>query len=190
MKFVIATHNAHKVEEFRRILAPLGIEVVTADFEDVEETGTTFAENAKIKADAACRATGLPSVADDSGLSVDALDGKPGVYSARWAGEGATDAQRIDKLLREMKNVPASERTAKFVSAIHCAFPDGTSIAVQGECAGTIAFQPCGTSGFGYDPVFLVGDKTYAEMTGPEKDLVSHRGKALRLFVEALKERS
>ncbi len=189
MKFVIATHNAHKVEEFRRILAPLGIEAATADFEDVEETGTTFAENARLKAEAACRATGLPSVADDSGLSVDALGGEPGVYSARWAGEGATDSQRIEKLLQKMENVPASERTAKFVSAIHCAFPDGKSIAVQGECFGTIAFAPAGKDGFGYDPIFLVGDKTYAEMTGEQKDAVSHRGKALRLFVQALKSR-
>ena len=189
MKFVIATHNAHKVEEFRRILEPLGIEAVTADFEDVEETGTTFAENAQIKAEAACRATGLPSVADDSGLSVDARGGELGVYSARWAGEGATDAQRIEKLLRKLDGVPADERTARFVSAIHCAFPDGTAVAVQGECEGTIAFAPAGAGGFGYDPVFLVGDKTYAEMTGAEKDAVSHRGKALRAFVEALKNR-
>ena len=110
MKFVIATHNKHKLQELQRILSPLGIDAVTADLSEVEETGTTFAENAYLKAKAACEETGLPAVADDSGLEVDALDGRPGVYSARYAGEGATDAQRIEKLLGELAEVPAEKR--------------------------------------------------------------------------------
>lgn len=187
MKFAIATHNQHKLEELKRILQPLGIDVVVAEYDDVEETGTTFAENAFLKADAACKAMGIPAVADDSGLSVEALDGAPGVYSARWAGEGATDRQRYEKLLAELKAVPKEKRAAKFVSAVCCVFPDGRRVEALGECPGEIAFAPAGEDGFGYDPVFLVGDKTYAQMTAQEKDAVSHRGKALRGFVEMLK---
>ncbi len=187
MKFAIATHNQHKLEELKRILQPLGVDVVVAEYDDVEETGTTFAENAFLKADAACKAMGIPAVADDSGLSVEALDGAPGVYSARWAGEGATDRQRYEKLLAELKAVPKEKRAAKFVSAVCCVFPDGRRVEALGECPGEIAFAPAGEDGFGYDPVFLVGDKTYAQMTAQEKDAVSHRGKALRGFVELLK---
>lgn len=187
MKFAIATHNLHKLEELKRILQPLGVDVVTAEYDDVEETGTTFAENAFLKADAACKAMGIPAVADDSGLSVEALDGAPGVYSARWAGEGATDRQRYEKLLDELKEVPKEKRAAKFVSAVCCVFPDGRKLEVLGECPGEIAFAPAGEDGFGYDPVFLVGDKTYAQMTAQEKDALSHRGKALRGFAELLK---
>lgn len=187
MKFAIATHNLHKLEELRRILQPLGVDVVVAEYDDVEETGTTFAENAFLKAEAACKAMGIPAVADDSGLSVDALGGEPGVYSARWAGENATDKERYEKLLDKMKDVPKGKRSAKFVSAVCCAFPDGRKVEALGECPGEIAFAPAGEDGFGYDPVFLVGDKTYAQMTPEEKDAVSHRGKALRMFVEYLK---
>ena len=187
MKFAIATHNQHKLEELKRILQPLGVDVVVAEYDDVEETGTTFAENAFLKADAACKAMGIPAVADDSGLSVEALDGAPGVYSARWAGEGATDRQRYEKLLAELKAVPKEKRAAKFVSAVCCVFPDGRRVEALGECPGEIAFAPAGEDGFGYDPVFLVGDKTYAQMTAQEKDAVSPRGKALRGFVELLK---
>ena len=186
MIFAMATHNAHKLEELKRILEPLGIEVVPAEYEDVEETGTTFAENAFLKADAACRAMGIPCVADDSGLSVDALGGEPGVYSARWAGENATDAQRIEKLLQKLEGVPKEQRGAQFVSAVCCVFPDGRKIQVQGTCEGEIAFSPSGKGGFGYDPVFLVEGKTYADMTASEKDAISHRGKALRAFAKAL----
>ena len=187
MKFAIATHNLHKLEELKRILQPLGVDVVPAEYNDVEETGTTFAENALLKAEAACKAMGIPAVADDSGLSVDALNGEPGVYSARWAGENATDKERYEKLLDKMKDVPKGKRSAKFVSAVCCAFPDGRKVEALGECPGEIAFAPAGEDGFGYDPVFLVGDKTYAQMTPEEKDAVSHRGKALRMFVEYLK---
>ena len=186
MKFVIATHNQHKLQELQRILAPLGIEAITADLSEVEETGTTFAENAFLKAQSACREMGLPAVADDSGLEVEALDGRPGVYSARYAGENATDAQRMEKLLGELEGVPAEKRGARFVSAVCCVFPDGERIQAEGECPGAIAFAPAGEDGFGYDPVFLCGEKTFAQMTASEKDAVSHRGKALEKFSQAL----
>lgn len=120
---------------------------------EAEETGDTFEENAYIKAAAACRESGLPAIADDSGLMVDALDGAPGVYSARYAGEGATDADRNDKLLRELKNVPAHKRGAAFVSVVCCVFPNGEVLTARGECAGTVGFAPRGASGFGYDPL-------------------------------------
>lgn len=188
MKFVIATHNKHKLQELQRILTPLGIEAVTADLSEVEETGTTFAENACLKAKAACKETGLPAVADDSGLEVDALDGRPGVYSARYAGEGATDAQRIEKLLGELSEVPAEKRGARFVSAICCVFPNGDILRAEGDCPGSIAFASAGEDGFGYDPIFLCGEKTFAQMTAAEKDAVSHRGKALEKFNLILKE--
>lgn len=177
--FVIATHNQNKLKELQRILAPLNIDVITAQLDEVEETGTTFAENAFLKADAACRQTGLPAVADDSGLMVDALNGEPGVYSARYAGEGASDLDRIHKLLENLKDVPQEKRAAKFVSAVCCVYPSGERIDVQGECPGSIAFAPQGNGGFGYDPVFLVGEKSFGELSAGEKDSISHRGRAL-----------
>ena len=186
MKFVIATHNQGKVVEFKRMLEPMGIEVVTAQLSEPEETGKTFMENAFIKAEAACKETGLPAVADDSGLEVEALDGRPGVYSARYAGENATDAQRMEKLLGELEGVPPEQRGARSVSAVCCVFPNGERIQVEGECPGAIAFAPAGQDGFGYDPVFLCGEKTFAQMTAAEKDAVSHRGKALEKFSQAL----
>lgn len=193
MKFIIATNNQKKLIELERILKPLGIEAVSAKeagviLDDVEETGTTFAENAFLKADAAYQKTGMPAVADDSGLSVDALDGKPGVYSARYAGENATDKDRYTKLLDEMKNIPDEKRTAHFTSSICCILQDGTKIQAEGRCDGKIAFEPLGDSGFGYDPVFMYGDKSYAQLTSEEKDKISHRGKALRMLQEKLKE--
>ncbi len=178
--FVIATHNPGKLKELQRILAPLNIEAVTAELDEVEETGTTFRENAFLKAEAACRQTGMPAVADDSGLMVDALDGAPGVYSARYAGPDASDEDRINKLLANIKDIPKEKRTAKFASAVCCVFPDGRRIDVQGECPGTIAFEPQGTGGFGYDPIFLVDGKSFSELSAAEKDAVSHRGRALR----------
>ncbi len=189
MKFVMATHNQKKLQELERILMPLPISVSAPDLPEVGETGSTFAENAFLKADSACRETGLPAVADDSGLMVDALGGAPGVYSARYAGEDATDLDRVHKLLDAIKDVPQEKRTAKFVSAICCVFPDGTRITAQGECAGTIAFAPEGEGGFGYDPVFLVNGKSFAQLTAEEKDEISHRGRALRAFAEKLRNR-
>lgn len=186
--FVIATHNKNKIKEFKSILIPLNIVPKAAELDEVEETGKTFAENAFLKAEAACRQTGKPAVADDSGLMVNALNGAPGVYSARYAGEGASDMDRINKILRELKDVPEKKRTAKFVCSICCVYPDGRKILSQGECKGKIAFEPYGDNGFGYDPIFLVGEKSFAQLTQTEKNAISHRGCALRKFVEQLKQ--
>lgn len=184
---IVATHNAHKIEEFSRILAPLGITVKTADLTEAEENGVTFAENAYIKAKSACDETGLPCVADDSGLSVDALNGEPGVYSARYAEPG----QRKKTILKKLENVPDEKRGAHFTSAICCVFPNGDSITAEGHVYGKIAHENRGENGFGYDPIFICGEgpaagKTFAEATAEEKDAVSHRGKALRIFAEKL----
>lgn len=198
MRYIIATHNRKKLAELSRILLPLGIEALTAEeagftLTEAEETGDTFEENAFLKAALASRETGLPAVADDSGLMVDALDGAPGVYSARYAGEGATDDDRNRKLLQEMKDIPREKRGAQFVSAICCVFPDGDTIKARGECPGWVGFQLAGEDGFGYDPLFVVADglpgagKTYAQLSPAEKDAVSHRGNALRLFGENLR---
>ena len=191
-EFIIASNNQGKVKELDRILNPLGVTAVTAKskgitLDDVEETGTTFAENAEIKARAAFERTGMPSIADDSGLCVDALGGEPGVYSARYAGEGATDAQRIEKLLKNMENVPDDKRTAHFTCSICCIIDENTVIKAEGKCFGVIAHAPQGSGGFGYDPVFLTDGKTsFGELSAEEKDKLSHRGKALRELAEAL----
>lgn len=198
MRFIIATHNRKKLAELSRILLPLGIEAVTAEeagfsLTEAEETGDTFEENAYLKAALACQETGLPAVADDSGLMVDALNGAPGVYSARYAGEGATDDDRNHKLLQVMQDIPKEQRGAQFVSAICCVFPDGKTVTARGECPGWVGFDPAGEDGFGYDPLFVVADglpgagKTYAQLSPEEKDAVSHRGNALRMFGEKLR---
>lgn len=191
MKVVIATGNQGKLREFKRILEPLGFEAVSMKelnlTLDVEETGDTFSENAQIKASAVCQAAGLPAVADDSGLCVDALDGAPGVYSARYSGQG--DDQNNQKLLREMQGVPEEKRTARYVCAICCCFPDGTQLTAQASCEGKIGYGLSGSQGFGYDPLFYVGDRSFGQYGDEEKDAISHRGKALRLFCERLKER-
>jgi len=194
MKFVLATANPGKVKEMREILSELGIDIITRndlgiDIE-VEETGTTFLENATIKAEAICAASRLPAIADDSGLMVDALGGEPGVYSSSYGGEDLTAEKRCDYLLSKMKNM--EQRGAKFVCTIVCCYPDGTKIAATGECLGEIDTKPHGSGGFGYDPVFRLfrpdgTDKTMAELSAEEKNLISHRGKALRNFVELLK---
>lgn len=194
MKFIMATNNAHKVIELSRILLPLGIDVVSAKdagitLDDVEETGTTFAENAFLKANAAFIKTGMPAVADDSGLCVDALDGRPGIYSARYGGEGASDSEKNAKLLDELSDVDAENRTAHFTSAICCILEDGTRIDVEGRCNGKIAFEPHGNGGFGYDPIFMCGSRCYAELSAEEKDSVSHRGAALRRLKAELEKR-
>lgn len=186
--FVIATHNAHKLEEMRRILEPFGMTVITADLTDVPETGKTFAENAYLKAKAACEQTGKPAIADDSGLAVDALSGAPGIYSARYAGEYASDQDRIQKLLSELQPYPEPERTARFVCAVCCVFPNGDVLRCEGVCEGRIGFAPCGENGFGYDPVFFLDTRSFAELSKEEKDAVSHRGKALEEFQRLLKE--
>lgn len=194
-KFIIATNNAKKLVELDRILSPLGINAVTArdagvDLGDVEETGATFEENAYIKAASAFEKSGLPSIADDSGLMVDALDGRPGVFTARYGGEGLSDSQRYMHLLEEMKDIPKEKRGARFVCAICCVLSNNEKITVRGECAGEIAFEPSGDKGFGYDPVFLYKGKSFALLTPEEKDKISHRGKALRLLREKLIEKN
>ena len=188
MKFIIATHNKKKLAEMERILNPIGIEVSTAQLQEVDETGTTFAENAYLKANAACKETGLPAIADDSGLAVDSLNGAPGIYSARYAGEHATDLQKMEKLLYELKDVPKEKRTARFVCSICCVFPNGDCITAEVTCEGTIAFELTGDGGFGYDPIFLVGEQSFGQLSDEEKDRISHRGKALMLFSQKLQE--
>lgn len=192
MKILLATHNIKKRDELQRILSPLGIDVVIAEdidceLRDVEETGVTFEENALLKAEAGCQDSGLPCIADDSGLCVDALDGAPGVYSARYSGVHGNDEANIDKLLSELKDVPEEKRTARFVCAACCIFPDGKTIKVRGECEGKILTERHGNGGFGYDPVFSCDGVPFGEITAEEKDKLSHRGKALRAIAAELK---
>ena len=191
MKFVIATNNAGKLREMREILAGLGLETVSQaeagiDVE-VEETGATFIENATLKAEAACKATGLPAIADDSGLVVEALGGAPGVHSKRYGGGGLSEGGLYAYLLQKMNGL--EQRSAKFVSSIVCVFPDGRLLSAEGECAGAITGSPRGSGGFGYDPVFQPegSSRTMAELSPAEKNAISHRGKALRSFKEALR---
>ena len=192
MKMVLASKNAHKLTEMKDILSQLGVEVVLESDVgvdvDVEETGATFEENAYLKAHAVCQASGLPAIADDSGLCVDALNGAPGVYSARYGGPELDDTGRYRLLLENMRG--QTPRTAKFVSVITCCFPNGDVISARGECPGTIAFAPMGEGGFGYDPVFFLPGlkKTFAQLTPEEKNAVSHRGRALEAFQAKLEE--
>ena len=193
MDYLIATHNMKKREELHRILSPLGIRVVLAseigvDLTEVEETGETFEENALLKAVSGCRDAGIPCVADDSGLCVDALDGRPGVYSARYCGEETPYPEKMAHLIGELEGVPPEQRTARFVSVAACAFPDGTSFTVRGECEGKIGYAPVGDNGFGFDPVFMVGERSFAQLSAEEKDAISHRGNSLRKLSEKLKE--
>ncbi|MGN1404438.1 MAG: XTP/dITP diphosphatase [Ruminococcus sp.] len=182
-KIVIATNNAGKLREFRAILAPFGLEAVSqkeAGFTaEVEETGTTFQENAALKAHAVYEALHCPVIADDSGLMVDALDGAPGVYSHRFAGENATDVQRYEKLLELLGNKSREQRTARFVCVLCYVDSDGKEQFFTGTCKGYIGTEPLGENGFGYDPVFCCGEKTMAQMTDAEKNEISHRGNAL-----------
>ena len=189
MKIIAATKNKNKLREFGEILK--GFEIISQEEAgidiDVEETGTTFEENSFLKAKAIYDASGIPAIADDSGLCVDALGGEPGVYSARYGGEGYDDAGRVQLLLKNMKDIPDEKRTARFVCAITMVSDDGV-ITARGECEGRINHAPVGENGFGYDPVFYMEeyDKTTAQMTPDEKNAVSHRGKALRIFAEKL----
>ena len=192
MKFVLASQNKKKIIEMNDILAQLGVEVVSQAevgvHVDVEETGTTFEENSLLKAKAVMEVSGLPAIADDSGLCVDCLQGAPGVYSARYGGEGLDDVGRYRLLLENMRG--QMPRTAKFVSVITCCFPNGDVITARGECFGTISFAPMGEGGFGYDPIFFIPGlkKTFAQLTAEEKNAISHRGKALEAFQAKLKE--
>ena len=192
MKLILASNNANKLKEFRSLVADLDIELLSqreagCDFE-VEETGTTFEENAYLKASAVTAATGIAAVADDSGLCVDALNGEPGIYSVRYGlGHAASDQERYQYLLQKMEGM--ENRSARFVCCICCTFPDGSVIRSRGECEGEIMLAPKGHNGFGYDPVFhpLCLDRGMAELTPEEKNAISHRGKALRAFIEELR---
>ena len=191
MKFVFASHNKGKIQEVQEILAPFGIEIepIPADFPEIEENGTSFEENAKIKARAVCQATGLPAVADDSGLTVDALDGFPGIHSARWAGPEANDHERNQLLLEKLLSVPEEQRGAQFVCVAACVFPDGRELAVRGQCRGTILGEEHGSGGFGYDPIFCVPEYgcTFGELASDVKNSISHRARAFTALGSALK---
>ncbi|MCS2169649.1 XTP/dITP diphosphatase [Scandinavium sp. TWS1a] len=193
-KVVLATGNAGKVRELASLLNDFGLDVVAQtelNVESVEETGLTFIENAIIKARHAAKVTGLPAIADDSGLAVDVLGGAPGIYSARYAGEDASDQQNLEKLLVALQDVPDDQRQAQF----HCVLvymrhaEDPTPLVCHGSWPGVITREATGNGGFGYDPIFFVPDagKTAAELSREEKIAVSHRGQALKLLLEALR---
>lgn len=204
MEFCAATGNAGKLKEIRRILERQGHTVKSQKELGItlepEETGTTFAENAEIKAKAICRAAQMPTIADDSGLSVDVLDGAPGVYSARYCGRHGDDEANNDKLLQALQGVPKAERGAKFISAVCVYFPDQSSYLFEGECPGFVSTERTGNNGFGYDPIFVpaqVGlaeggkrpnteERSYAELEDAEKDAISHRGEAMRKMEQEL----
>ena len=189
---MLASHNPKKSRELQAILQPLAIELLSlADFPGAvapEETGHTFAENAILKAHHACMLTGLPSLADDSGLAVDFLGGEPGVFSARFAGEGAGDAANNRLLLERLQGVPAEKRGARFISVVALVMPGGECRTWSGETHGRILEEERGTGGFGYDPLFLSDDLgvSFAEATGEAKNRISHRGRALASFIADL----
>lgn len=200
---ILASRNKKKIKELDAILSAAipDIRILSLDdigfLDDIEENGTTFEENALIKARTAMAAGGnrYPAIADDSGLAVDALDGAPGVYSARYAGGHGDDAANNELLLKHLENTPDEKRTAQFVSVIACVFPDGREILVRGEAKGSILREYRGEDGFGYDPLFLYlpeneeepQNKTFSEMNAEEKNLISHRGRAIRKLAEELK---
>ncbi len=193
MKIIIATNNQGKVKEFKEMLAPLGYEPVSLKDEGIDinvvEDGETFAENARIKAEAVYNICHCPVLADDSGLEVDFLNGAPGIYSARYGGEDATDKDRYEKILSELDGVDISMRTAHFTCALYCILDDEREYSVLGTLDGFIGTEPMGENGFGYDPVFMVDDENSAAMiTAEEKNKISHRAVALRKLAEILKE--
>ncbi|HEX5937691.1 MAG TPA: RdgB/HAM1 family non-canonical purine NTP pyrophosphatase [Actinomycetota bacterium] len=192
-RIAIASRNAHKLREIRRICADWPVAWLTVDdhegvWPDVEETGSTYLENAQLKARAGAAALGEASLADDSGIEVDALGGRPGPRSARFAGEDASDDRNLQELIRALKGVPSPGRTARYRCVAVLAFPDGRELSVEGVCEGVLEAKPRGTRGFGYDPIFVPAglDRTMAELTDEEKDRISHRGRALRALREAV----
>jgi XTP/dITP diphosphohydrolase len=194
VKFVLATANAGKAREIADVLRGAGFDLELVPRPDgvaeVEETGTTLEDNARLKALALCEATGLPAIADDTGLLVDALGGAPGVRSARFAGDDATDALNVAKLLDLLREIDAGHRTARFATVALARFPDGREVAAFGDVEGSIATEPRGQEGFGYDPVFVPeeGDgRTFAEMAAGEKNSLSHRGRAFRTLADGLR---
>ncbi|MEU7009709.1 RdgB/HAM1 family non-canonical purine NTP pyrophosphatase [Streptomyces sp. NPDC046332] len=195
-RLILATRNAGKITELHAILADAGLthELVGADaypeIPDVKETGVTFAENALLKAHALAQATGLPAVADDSGLCVDVLNGAPGIFSARWSGTHGDDRANLDLLLAQLADIDAPHRAAHFACAAALALPDGTERVVEGRMPGTLRHTPAGTNGFGYDPILQPAgyEVTCAELTPEEKNAISHRGKAFRALVPVVRE--
>lgn len=195
-RLVLATRNAGKITELHAILADAGLdlELVGADafpeIPDVKETGVTFAENALLKAHALAQATGLPAVADDSGLCVDVLNGAPGIFSARWAGTHGDDRANLNLLLAQLSDIADEHRGAHFACAAALALPDGTERVVEGRLEGTLRHTPTGTNGFGYDPILQPQDHevTCAELTPQEKNAISHRGKAFRALAPVVRE--
>jgi XTP/dITP diphosphohydrolase len=190
-KLVLATRNSGKIIEFRRILeeiAPEAVELISVDqfpdLVDVEETGSTFEENSLLKARYTSKATGLPAIADDSGLCIDALGGAPGIFSARWAGKHGDDQANLEKVLEQLKDVPEEKRGAHFLCVASLVLPDGREHVSEGRFDGSILRSAVGTNGFGYDPIFQPNGLAIssAQMSAQEKDLVSHRGKSLRLI--------
>lgn len=194
-EMVIATKNKGKVKEFEALFERYGIKItslldINEPIPDIEETGTTFKENARLKAEGIAKVLNVPVVADDSGLAVDALEGRPGVYSARYAGEPTDDVKNYEKLLDELRDVPNEKRTARFICVLALAIPGKETIFTEGTCEGTIAHEPKGTNGFGYDPVFIPEgyDCTMAQLEQSEKNRISHRYHALLQLEEWLKQ--
>lgn len=195
-RIVAASRNKHKLKEIGAILSKFDMNIVSRDdagiekFE-IEEDGTTFEENSYKKANEIFKNCGDITISDDSGIMVDYLNGDPGVYSARFSGENATDKENNDKLLGLLKDVKYEDRTAKFVSVITMIFPGGKTLVARGECPGKILFEPVGLNGFGYDPIFKPDgyDKSYAQITNEEKNVISHRAKALKKLERLLSER-
>ena len=191
MEIILATNNKNKLDEMEKILSPFGHTLISQKEAgislDVEETGTTFEENAFLKAKVIYDMTKKPVIADDSGLEVEALNNAPGVFSHRYAGENATDADRCRKILDEMENVSPDERTAHFVCVICHIDEKGTVSYSRGECVGVIGYEPKGQNGFGYDPIFMVGEKSFAEISSEEKNKISHRSAALNKFIKLIK---
>ena len=191
MKIILASNNKNKIAELKQILSPLGYEVISqseagVDIE-VEETGTTFEENSMIKAKAIYEISKMPVVADDSGLEVDYLDKAPGVYSHRYAGENASDKDRCKKILSKLEGVADEKRTARFVCVISYIDLNGNASVLRGECEGFIGKEMKGDNGFGYDSIFMIGDRSFAEISSEEKNKISHRANALKKLTEKLK---
>ncbi len=190
MEFLIATNNKKKLAEMQRLLAAGGHTakgLAEAGVQSMpEETGATFAENALLKAKAACALSGLPTIGDDSGLQVDILDGAPGIFSARFAGEHASDEANCKKLLYLLERTPFAKRTAHFVCVLALQLPSGAGMEVEGRCDGMIGFSANGENGFGYDPLFYVGGRSFADRSDEEKDEISHRASAVKLLLQEL----
>ncbi len=191
-EIVFASTNKGKIKEMNALLKGTGIRLLSLSdigfTQTIEETGTTFEANARIKARAVCAFCGLPAFSDDSGLAIDALDGAPGVYSARFLGEDTPYEIKNRIVIEKLEGIPPEKRTARYECAVCCVFPGGGEIVTHGVCEGTIGFELRGANGFGYDPIFYIGERSLAEFTDDQKNAVSHRGQAVRAFVECLKE--